>query len=277
MSLASGIRLGPYEIVSAIGAGGMGVVYRARDTRLHRDVAVKVLPAEVAADPERRRRFEQEARAVAALNHPHVCQIYDVGPDYLVLELVEGRELAGPAPVTDVVHLALQVADALQAAHARGILHRDLKPSNVVVTSDGKAKLLDFGIAKLGARDARAEQTVDGAVIGTVAYMSPEQAQGRAVDARSDIFSFGALLYELVSGRRAFPGDTDAEAFGALLRDEPRALEAPEPLARVIRKCLQKDPAQRFQSVSDLKAAIEALATTKERTPSIAVLPFENM
>jgi serine/threonine-protein kinase len=276
MPLASGARLGPYEILSPIGAGGMGEVYRARDTRLNRDVAIKVLPEDLAADAGRRRRFEQEARAVAALNHPHICQIYDVGPDYLVLELVDGRELAGPSPPADVVRLALQIADALQAAHARGILHRDLKPSNVVVTADGKAKLLDFGIAKLGARDSRAEQTVDGAVIGTVAYMSPEQAQGKTVDARSDIFSFGALLYELISGRRAFPGDTDAEAFGALLRDEPPPLDG-SALERVIRKCLQKNPARRFQTVSELKAALEPLAATGERAPSIAVLPFENM
>ena len=276
MPLASGARLGPYQILSAIGAGGMGEVYRARDTRLNRDVAIKVLPAALAADADRRRRFEQEARAVAALNHPHICQIYDVGPNYLVLELVEGRELAGPSPSSDVVRLALQIADALQAAHARGILHRDLKPSNVVVTADGKAKLLDFGIAKLGPRGSRAEQTIDGAVIGTVAYMSPEQAQGRAVDARSDIFSFGALLYELLSGRRAFPGDTDAEAFGALLRDEPQPLDG-STLERVIRKCLQKDPARRFQTVGELRAALEPLAATAERGPSIAVLPFENM
>jgi serine/threonine-protein kinase len=254
----------------------MGEVYRARDTRLNRDVAIKVLPEDLAADADRRRRFEREARAVAALNHPHICQIYDVGPNYLVLELVDGREAAGPYPSSDVVRLALQIADALQAAHARGILHRDLKPANVIVAKDGQAKLLDFGIAKLGARDARAEQTIDGAVIGTVAYMSPEQAQGRAVDARSDIFSFGALLYELISGRRAFPGDTDAEAFGALLRDEPRPLDG-SALERVVRKCLEKDPARRFQTVSALKAALEPLAATAERGPSIAVLPFENM
>ena len=278
MSLASGVRLGPYEILSAIGAGGMGEVYRARDTRLNRDVAIKVMPPDLAADPERRRRFEQEARAVAALNHPHICQIYDIGPDYLVLELVDGRQLEGPSSAPDAVRLALQITDALQAAHARGILHRDLKPSNVVVTSDGKSKLLDFGIAKLAARDSCAEQTIDGAVIGTAAYMSPEQAQGRALDARSDIFSFGALLYELISGRRAFPGSTDAEAFSAVLRDEPPPLHAPAPLERVVRKCLQKDPAQRFQTASALKAALEPLAATEPNPPrSIAVLPFENM
>ena len=277
MSLARGARLGPYEILSAIGAGGMGEVYRGRDTRLNRDVAIKVLPAEHANDEQRRRRFEQEARAVAALNHPHICQIYDIGPEYLVLELVDGRELTGPAPPSDVVRWGLQIADALRAVHSRGILHRDLKPSNVFVTTDGDAKLLDFGIAKLRESDTRAAHTIDGAVIGTVAYMSPEQAQGKPVDARSDIFSFGALMYELISGRRAFMGKSDAEAFGALLRDEPPALEAPAALERVVRKCLQKDPSQRFQTAGELVAALQPLASTASRGPSIAVLPFENM
>jgi len=277
MSLEAGARLGPYEIASAIGAGGMGEVYRARDTRLNRDVAIKVLSAQHAIDAERRRRFEQEARAVAALNHPNICQIYDIGPDYLVLELVDGRELAGPVPSADVVRLGVQIADALRAVHSRGILHRDLKPSNVFVTKSGDAKLLDFGIAKLRDGDTRAAHTIDGAVIGTVAYMSPEQAQGKPVDARSDIFSFGALLYELISGRRAFRGDTDAEAFGALLRDEPPRLDAPAALERVVRKCLQKDPSQRFQTAGELVAALQPLASPASRGPSIAVLPFENM
>jgi TolB-like protein/cytochrome c-type biogenesis protein CcmH/NrfG/predicted Ser/Thr protein kinase len=278
MSLASGARLGPYEILSAIGAGGMGKVYRARDTRLSREVAIKVLPPEFAANPERRHRFEQEARAVAALNHPHICQIYDVGPDYLVLELVDGHEIRGPSSEADAVRLALQITDALHAAHARGILHRDLKPSNVVVTADGQAKLLDFGIAKLSGNDPRAAQTVDGAVLGTVAYMSPEQAQGKPLDARSDIFSFGALLYELISGRRAFAADTDAAAFGAVLRDEPPPLNGAAPLERIVRKCLHKDPALRFQTASALKAALEPLtAAGPSPARSIAVLPFENM
>jgi serine/threonine protein kinase len=212
------------------------------------------------------------------LNHPHICQIYDVGPDYLVLELVDGRELEGPAPAADAVRVALQIADALQAAHARGILHRDLKPSNVVVTADGRAKLLDFGIAKLASREAHSEQTIDGAVIGTVAYMSPEQALGKQVDVRSDIFSFGALLYELISGRRAFPGNTDAEAFSAVLRDEPPPLSNAGALDRIARKCLQKDPSQRFQTASALKAALEPLAAAQPNAVrSIAVLPFDNM
>ena len=179
MPLPPGARLGPYEIVSSLGAGGMGDVYRARDTRLHRDVALKVLPELFAADPDRRRRFEQEARAVAALNHPHICQIYDVGPDYLVLELVDGADLHGPQPEKRAARIALQIADALQTAHARGILHRDLKPSNVVVTAEGVAKLLDFGIAKLDTPSRDVTMTASGTVLGTAAYMSPEQAQGR--------------------------------------------------------------------------------------------------
>ena len=202
MSLAAGSRLGPYEIVSPLGAGGMGEVYRARDTRLHRDVAVKVLPDAFAADPDRVRRFQQEARAVAALSHPHICQIFDVGPDYLVLEYVEGTPLRGPLPERDVIQLALQIASALQVAHARGILHRDLKPANVLIThassvaADGPlpnqptashvrpldlptAKLLDFGIAKLMTAAPDETQTVDGVVVGTAAYMSPEQVLRR--------------------------------------------------------------------------------------------------
>jgi serine/threonine protein kinase len=212
------------------------------------------------------------------LNHPHICQIYDVGADYLVLELVDGRELHGPRPANEAVRLALQIAEGLQAAHQRGILHRDLKPSNVIVTSDGVAKLLDFGIAKLEAPSRDVTLTADGTVLGTVAYMSPEQAQGKAVDARSDIFSFGALLYELVAGRRAFEGDTAAEVFGALLRQDPSPLDGWPALERVVRRCLQKDPAQRFQTVAELRAALEPLAAPSvERPPSIAVLPFENM
>ena len=278
MPLAAGARLGPYEIISSLGAGGMGDVYRARDIRLQRDVALKVLTEAVAADEHRRRRFEQEARSIASLNHPNICQIYDVGPEYLVLELVEGRELQGPQPAAEAVRLAKQIAEGLQAAHARGILHRDLKPSNVIVTSAGVAKLLDFGIAKLEAPNRDVTLTADGTVLGTVAYMSPEQALGRSVDARSDIFSFGALLYELVAGRRAFEGNTAAEVFSALLRQDPPSSGGEAALERVIRRCLQKDPAQRFQSASELRAALELLAAAQaERPPSIAVLPFENM
>ena len=208
MALTAGARLGPYEITAKIGAGGMGEVYRARDTRLGRDVAIKVLPAVFAADPDRLRRFEHEARAIAALNHPHICQIHDVGQGYFVLEYVEGEPLHGPLAVDQAVRLALQIVSALEAAHQRGILHRDIKPANVLVTvSSGssdppRAKLLDFGIAKLnGGLEGEAEdltRTIEGAVVGTAAYMSPEQAEGKALDARSDIFSFGAVLYQML-------------------------------------------------------------------------------
>ena len=231
MSLSAGAKLGPFEIVAPLGAGGMGEVYRARDTRLGRDVAIKVLPEAFAADPDRLRRFEQEARAIAALNHPHICQLHDVGPGYLVLEYVDGHELRGPMAVDDAMRIARQIAGALDAAHQRGILHRDLKPANVLVTRGGgssdppTAKLLDFGIAKLMERSPSdaddATRTIEGAVIGTAAYMSPEQAEGKPLDARSDIFSFGAVLYELLSGRRAFDGDSTAHVVSAVLRDDP--------------------------------------------------------
>jgi serine/threonine protein kinase len=198
MPLSASTRLGPYEILSLIGAGGMGEVYKARDTRRGRIVAIKQLKAQHAA------RFEQEARTIASLNHPHICQIYDIGPDYLVLEYIEGQPLAGPMAVDDAVTLGLQIAGALEEARARGVLHRDLKPANIMITAKG-AKLPDFGLAKLLANSAPdATNTVEGTVLGTAAYMSPEQAQGKPLDERSDVFSFGAVLYETLSGKRAF-------------------------------------------------------------------------
>jgi serine/threonine-protein kinase len=285
MPLAVGARLGPFEIVAPLGAGGMGEVYRARDTRLGRDVAIKVLPEAFAADRDRLRRFEQEARSIAALNHPHICQLHDVGPGYLVLEYVQGDGLRGPMPVEDALRVARQIASALDAAHQRGILHRDLKPANVLVTrasgsGETTAKLLDFGIAKLmDAPEASPDQltkTMEGAVIGTAAYMSPEQAEGQPLDARSDIFSFGAVLYEVLSGRRPFSGATIAQVLSALLRDEPAALDAPPWLERIVRKCLAKRPPDRFQSMRELRIALDE-TTIPEAQPSIAVLPFENM
>ena len=235
-------------------------MYRARDTRLGRDVAVKVLPAVFAADPDRLRRFEHEARAIAALNHPHICQIHDVGQGYLVLEYVEGEPLHGPMAVDQAVRLALQIASALEAAHQRGILHRDLKPANVLVTGSSgssdppRAKLLDFGIAKLmGALEGEAEdltRTLEGAVVGTTAYMSPEQAEGKALDARSDIFSFGAVLYEMLSGTRAFAGHTSAQVVSAVMRDDPPQLQTPAALDGIVRRCLQKASEQRFQAMA---------------------------
>jgi serine/threonine-protein kinase len=265
----------------------MGEVYRAQDTRLGRDVAIKVLPESFAADPDRLRRFEQEARSIAALNHPHICQLHDVGPGYLVLEYVHGDVLRGPMAVDDALHVARQIAGALEAAHERGILHRDLKPGNVLVTrapasGETTAKLLDFGIAKLmdapegGADDLT--KTTAGAVIGTAAYMSPEQAEGQPLDQRSDIFSFGTVLYEVLSGRPAFSGDSMARIVSAVLRDDPPPLDVPPAVERIVRRCLAKHPADRFQRMRELRSALDDLTTlSAAEQPSIAVLPFENM
>ncbi len=261
--LRPGVRLGPYEIISKVGQGGMGEVYRAHDTRLDRAVAVKVLPAEFAADPDRLARFEREARATAALNHPNILAVHDVGTfgdvSYLVTELLEGQTLrsvlAGPRlPVARAVEYGAQVARALGAAHDRGILHRDLKPDNVFLTRDGRIKVLDFGLAKLIApgQDATVETTGPGKVLGTVAYMSPEQARGVAVDQRTDIFSLGTVLYELLTGRRAFSGATQADVLSAVIKDEPPALaelglHIPA-VDRILRRCLEKDRDHRFRT-----------------------------
>jgi len=282
MPLAAGTRLGPYQILSALGGGGMGEVYRARDTRLERDVAIKVVAEPFAADSDRLRRFEHEARAIAALNHPHICQLYDIGPGYLVLELIEGEPLHGPMPVEQALRLALQIVSALEAAHRQGIVHRDLKPLNIMVTRDGTVKLLDFGLAKLVSADAGVTQTIDGTVLGTAAYMSPEQAQGQSLDARSDVFSFGVVLYEMLSGNRPFGGTSTAEVLSAVLRDDPRPLQSPPAFARIVRRCLAKQPGERFQTMEELRVALE-LAATEPAAPasrhqaSIAVLPFANM
>jgi serine/threonine-protein kinase len=243
----------------------MGEVWKARDTRLDRTVAIKRLK------PEHSARFEQEARAIAALNHPHVCQIHDAGPDYLVLEFVEGVPLRGPLPPSDVVRLALQMASALEEAHGRGILHRDLKPDNILVTRKGSLKLLDFGIAKLTA-PTDASVTMLSGVMGTPLYMSPEQAEGAQVDARSDIFSAGAVLYELLAGRRAF------DSLAALLRDEPAPFEAPAALRTAVLRCLRKRPADRYADARELRIALEQLdVPSADSRPSVAVLPFVNM
>jgi serine/threonine-protein kinase len=241
----------------------MGEVYKARDTRLDRFVAIKRLKGEHGAP------FQQEARAIAALNHLHICQIYDVGPGYLVMEYVDGRPLRGPLPAEEVTELALQIAGALEEAHTAGILHRDLKPANILLTSKGVAKLLDFGLAKL-LRDGEATQTF--AISGTPLYMSPEQAEGNVLDARSDVFSFGAVLYELLDGKRAF------DNLGAVLRDEPAPLRTTPDLERVIMRCLRKAPADRYQSMHEITAALnECREQPIEEQPSIAVLPFANM
>ncbi len=283
MALTAGAWLGPYEILSLLGTGGMGEVWKARDTRLNRIVAVKRLTEQHSG------RFEQEARAIAALNHPHICQIYDVGADYLVLEYIEGQTLAdrirtagAPGlPQEELLRIARQIAEGLEEAHRAGILHRDLKPSNVMITTKGAAKLLDFGLARLVSVEADVTQTQYGVVVGTAAYMSPEQAEDRPVDVRSDVFSFGAVLYEMISGSRAFGGTSALQMMNAVVRDEPPPLQTSPALERIVRRCLQKVPAQRFQTMGEIRAALEQPATEPSkpiaRVPSIAVLPFANM
>lgn len=294
--LTAGSKLGPYEIQSSIGAGGMGEVYRARDTRLGRDVAIKVLPAAFSRDPERLRRFEQEARATAALNHPNILAVFDIGTHdespYVVTELLDGETLrlriyAGPVPARKATDYALQMARGLAAAHDQGITHRDLKPENVFLTKDGRIKILDFGLAKLTRREdvahaadtpTLASQTEPGLVLGTVGYMSPEQVRGKAVDARSDLFSLGAILYEMVSGKRAFHGDTAADTMSAILKTEPPHLtdvqqNIPLGLARIVEHCLEKDAANRFQSARDVAFALEAFSGSSSSTSSGSVAP----
>ena len=286
MTVAPGSRIGPYEIVAPLGAGGMGEVYRARDERIGRDVAIKVLPAEFASDPDRLRRFEQEARAAGQLNHPNILAVYDVGSHegspYLVSELLEGQSLrerleGGPLAPRKVIELAVQVCSGLAAAHERGIVHRDLKPENLFITGDGHVKILDFGVAKLIHPEAKADPyakttasgptTEAGTVLGTAAYMSPEQVRGQAVDHRSDIFSLGVVLYEMLSGTKAFHRDSAVETMNAVLKEEPAELttldpKVPASLARVVQHCLEKQPADRFQSTRDLAFALQALSTT---------------
>src|SRR5580704_4511314 len=284
MALRSGTKLGPYEIQSPLGAGGMGEVYRARDTRLGRDVAIKVLPEALANDADRLRRFEQEARTIAALNHPNILGIHDIGAHdgapFLVSEFLEGVTLrdklvSGPLPVRRAIEYALGIAEGLAAAHEKGIVHRDLKPENIFVTRDGRIKVLDFGLAKLVRPEENHEAavtltspaTLPGMVMGTVGYMSPEQVRGEPIDARSDIFSFGAVLYEMLAGQRAFKRATSAETMTAILREEPPALsdtgeQGPLALQRIVLRCLEKNVERRFQSASDLAFAIESLSGT---------------
>jgi TolB-like protein/predicted Ser/Thr protein kinase len=268
-AFATGIQVGPYQLLGSIGAGGMGEVWKARDTRLDRIVAIKRLKG------EHNSRFQQEARAIAALNHPNICILHDVGPDYLVMEYLEGQPLKGPLPVEEAIPIAIQIAGAIEAAHGKGILHRDLKPANVMITATG-AKLLDFGLARVMTTSDADTLTVAGTIAGTAAYMSPEQAQGKTLDERSDIFSFGAVLYEIISGTRAFAGDSMAQVLSAVLRDEPADLHSPA--ADIVKRCMSKDPAGRFQSMSEVKAALEQVSTKPAASqPSIAVLPFANM
>ena len=280
ISLSPGTRLGPYEILASLGAGGMGEVYRARDTRLGREVALKILPAEVANDPLRRQRFDLEARAVAALNHPNIVAVYDVGEGYIVSELVDGEPLRGARlGLRKTIEAALQIASGLAAAHDAGIVHRDLKPANILLTRDGRPKILDFGLAKVQAtRSAAADATVTmrtkaGIVIGTPGYMSPEQVRGLATDHRSDILSFGVILYELLAGRRAFQGETSLETMTAILKQEPPELPetVPAALRQIVAHCLEKDAGKRFQSAHDLRFALSQTVTPSGSHDRVAV------
>ena len=274
MKLASGVRLGPYEIVAPIGAGGMGEVYRARDTRLDRTVAIKILPSEFASDARLRARFEREAKTISALNHPHICALYDVGPEYLVMEHCEGKTVAkriaeGPLPLEQVLEYGMQMADALDKAHRQGIIHRDLKPSNVMVTKSG-VKLLDFGLAKQHVESSPVEATAhqlteEGKMLGTVQYMAPELLAGKEADARSDIFALGLVLYEMTTGKPAFSGANKASVMAAILEHEPEPLKPTTPVAldRLIRSCLEKDPDKRWQNAADLTNELRWIAETR--------------
>src|SRR5579864_1715252 len=265
MPLSAGDKLGPYEILASVGKGGMGEVYRARDPRLNRDVAIKVSAAQFSE------RFEREAQAIAALNHPHICQIYDVGPNYLVMEYVEGSPLKGPLPVDQALKYAAQICDALDAAHRKNIAHRDLKPANILVTKAG-VKLLDFGLAKMGPAVKADEATRTmaltgkGEILGTLLYMSPEQVNGEEAGPHSDIFSFGLVLYEMLTGKRVFDGKSQASVIAAILeRPAPSVSDvAPVALDRTLKRCLEKDPENRWQSARDLKAELEWINSAPE-------------
>src|ERR1700680_93118 len=269
MPLSPGDKVGPYEILVPIGAGGMGAVYKARDPRLDRIVAIKFSSTQFSE------RFERETRAIAALNHPNICQIYDVGPNYLVMEYIEGESPKGPLPLDKALEYSAQIADALDAAHTKKITHRDLKPANILVTKQG-LKLLDFGLAKIDNPVTVNDQTMTlgltakGQILGTLLYMSPEQIQGQDIDARSDIFSFGLVLYELLTGKRAFEGSTAASVMGAILeRPAPSIIAiAPAAVDRVLKRCLEKDPEKRWQSARDLKAALELVAQPAAPAPA---------
>src|ERR1700686_1612527 len=289
MPLSPGVRLGPYEILDALGAGGLGEVYLARDTRLGRDVAVKILPAEFSADPIRKQRFEREAKTISSLNHPHICVLHDVGSQdgmsYLVMECVEGETLAkrlekGALPLEQVLKYGMQIADALDKAHRRGVVHRDLKPAG--------AKLLDFGLAKpvtplatgatLSAATQNSPVTEQGTIVGTFQYMSPEQIEGKELDGRSDIFSLGAVLYEMLTGRRAFAGQSQLSVASALLEKDPEPIGTMKPmtptgLVHVVKKCLAKDRDERWQSSSDLKSELNWVGESGSQTgaPAFAV------
>jgi hypothetical protein len=297
VALEAGTRLGSYEILAPLGAGGMGEVYRARDTKLSREVALKTLPPQVAGDSERLGRFQREARLLASLNHPHIAAIYGLeeveGQPFLVMELVEGEDLAerlkrGPIPVEEALEIASQIAEALEEAHEKGIVHRDLKPANVKVTPDGKAKVLDFGLAKAWAGDPVSGGSSDlsqsptlthsgtqaGVILGTAAYMSPEQARGKAVDKRADIWAFGAVLWEMLTGRALFAGEAASDVLAAVLRDEPDLErlphEVPPGLRRLLRRCLRRDLAHRLRDMGDARLELEDASEEAPCTASTA-------
>src|SRR5215813_6989396 len=283
MPLQAGTKLGPYEIVAPIGAGGMGEVYKAADTRLNRTVAIKVLPAQFSDNAEMKQRFDREAQTIAALNHPHICTLYDVGrqehADFLVMEYLEGETLAqrltrGAMPLDEALKIAIEIADALDKAHGQGVTHRDLKPGNVMLTQSG-AKLLDFGLAKLKQqpqasptvtpRPTASDTTTPGTILGTMQYMAPEQLEGKEADARSDIFAFGALLYEMVAGKRAFDGRSQALLIASIMSADPEPLSKIQPMTPatldyVVKRCLAKDPEQRLQTALDLVSQLQWIA-----------------
>ena len=292
MTLSPGARLGPYEVLSPLGAGGMGEVFKARDTRLGRSVAIKVLPAEFAANAQLRTRFEREAKTISQLNHPNICALYDVGENYLVMELLEGESLAdrlarGPLPFDQVLRYGMQIAEALDRAHRSGIVHRDLKPGNVMITKSG-AKLLDFGLAKnaaaiqVDATSATQQKPVteEGTIVGTLQYMAPEQLEGGEADARTDIFAFGQVLYEMTTGKRAFSGKTRTSLIASIVASEPQPIASLQPLTppafdAVVARCLEKDPNDRWQSASDLRWELEHLgAKTAAPDRHSAALPW---
>jgi eukaryotic-like serine/threonine-protein kinase len=295
-----GQTISHYQILEKLGEGGMGVVYKARDSHLDRLLAIKVLPAERVTDPDRKRRFVQEAKAASALNHPNIVTIYDIdqagGVDFIAMEYVAGKPLDYLVPrkglhLTTALKYAVQMADALAAAHAAGITHRDLKPGNVMVTESGLVKVLDFGLAKLteeaatsGLEDARTlagtprPKTEEGVILGTVSYMSPEQAEGRPVDARSDIFSLGSVLYEMITGRKAFQGETKLSTLTAILREEPKRAseiveDLPKEVERIISRCLRKEPSRRFQHMDDVKVELEELKEESDSGKLLAPAP----
>lgn len=297
-----GQTLSHYEILEKLGEGGMGVVYKARDSTLNRLVALKVLPPEKLTNPDRKRRFLQEAQSASALNHPNIVTIHEISSDknadFLVMEYIAGKTLdlliaQKSLRPSDTLKYAIQIADALTAAHSSGIIHRDLKPSNIIVSDHGVAKVLDFGLAKLveatasqedetrTIRQAPAHQTAEGSIIGTAAYMSPEQAEGKPVDSRSDIFSFGALLYEMVTGVRAFQGESGMSTLGAVIHKEPKPVQelapnAPTELAKLIQRCLRKDPERRFHHMVDIKVALTDFKEESESGASRPVPPPPN-